>query len=660
MATSLALDRQSRVWTLAAAAACLLPLLLQLPPRLELGIGLTALAVAAASWRRPLHALVRLLLAAALVGAVLSLSHFAFGRDTGCALLAAMLALKPAETFHLRDARSLLGFALFAPFATFLLDQGPLSLLLGLVGAILALAALLRLAELESGDGRHPTSAWQRFTGVWKLAAIGLPLALAAFWLFPRLATPLWGVPERAMARPGLSDRMSPGEWIDLLNDDSTALRVQFFGATPPTSQMYWRGPVLWDFDGRTWTQPGWLRGVPGAAVRPTGTHWDYQLEIEPTDSRQLVALDLPAFAPEGTHLSLDYGLYARRPLSTLSRWRMRSAPPAAFEPQLKSILRHMALALPPGYNPRTIALAQRWRREAGGNDAAVVERAMAMIRSGFGYTLATPLLGRNSIDEFLFEQKAGYCEHFSSAFVVLMRAAGIPARVVTGYVGGYRNPLGGYWQVRRSDAHAWAEVWLQGRGWVRIDPTAAVSPERIYDTLADRAPGAQGLFGSWVPTPVFDASDWLRHGWNDFALGFDAARQRRLFSPFGVEDVSAAWLTGLFSGVSLLALLWMAWLTARAERERDPVLRAWHQLGGRYSRLGLGREPFETAARWAERVGIARPDLAAGLPQLSQRFNNWRYAGRQPGPEAGALVRAVRRHRPGTRTPDASIGDRR
>ena len=237
-----------------------------MPLRLALGIGLTAVVVAAASWRRPLHALVRLLLAAALVGAVLALSHFAFGRDTGCALLAAMLALKPAETFHLRDARSLLGFALFAPFATFLLDQGPLSLLLGLVGAILALAALLRLAELESGDGRHPTSAWQRFTGVWKLAVIGLPLALAAFWLFPRLATPLWGVPERAMARPGLSDRMSPGEWIDLLNDDSTALRVQFFGATPPTSQMYWRGPVLWNFDGRTWTQPGWLRGVPRCA----------------------------------------------------------------------------------------------------------------------------------------------------------------------------------------------------------------------------------------------------------------------------------------------------------------------------------------------------------------------------------------------------------
>ncbi|HEX2595151.1 MAG TPA: DUF3488 domain-containing protein, partial [Luteimonas sp.] len=224
------LDPQSRAWTLAAAGLCLLPLLLQLPALLGVGVGVTALLVAAVSWRRPLHAVVRVLLAVILAIVVLWLSHFAIGRDTGCALLAAMLAIKPAETFTLRDARSLLGFALFAPFATFLLDQGPLSLVLSLGGAALALAALLRLAELESGDSLQPLSAWQRFNVVWKLIAIGLPLALAAFWLFPRLATPLWGVPERTMARPGLSDRMSPGEWVDLLTDDTTVLRVQFFG----------------------------------------------------------------------------------------------------------------------------------------------------------------------------------------------------------------------------------------------------------------------------------------------------------------------------------------------------------------------------------------------------------------------------------------------
>jgi transglutaminase-like putative cysteine protease len=641
------LDPQSRGWSLAAAGACLLPLLLQLPPRLDIGIAIAAIATTGLAWRRPLPGWLRLLLAVAVVGVVLAMSRFAFGRDTGCALLAAMLAIKPAETFSLRDGRSLLGFALFAPFATFLLDQGPMSLALGLVATTLALAALLRLSELESGDGRHPLPAWRRYASVWRLIAIGLPLALATFWLFPRIATPLWGVPERAMARPGLSDRMSPGEWIDLLNDDSTALRVQFFGATPPTSQMYWRGPVLWNFDGRSWTQPGWLRGVPAAPVQSGRTRWDYELEVEPTDRRQLVALDLPTATPEGTRLSLDYGLYAPRPLSALTRWRMQSAPPRSFEPGLKRTLRQLALQLPPGYNPRTLALAQQWRREAGDDDAAIVQRALRMIRSDFAYTLATPLPGRDSVDEFLFDSKEGYCEHFSSAFVVLMRAAGIPARVVTGYVGGYRNPIGGYWQVQRSDAHAWAEVWLAGRGWVRFDPTAAVAPERIYDTLGDRASAAGGLLDA-LPgmLPIRNAGDWLRRGWNDLVLGFDATRQQHLLQSLGVPDIDSGRLVALFILAASVALLWMLWLTARAERERDPLLRAWHRLGARYARLGLGREPHEPAGPWAARVLAARPQSAA-LAALSARFAEWRYAHRDGGRPPRDLVRDLQSHRP-------------
>jgi len=643
---TIALDVQSRFWTLLAAGACLLPLLLQLPARLAFGIAAVAVLVAAATWRGgALPAWLRLLVALGLIGSVMTMSRFAFGRDTGCALLAAMLALKPIEMASVRDARSLLGFGLFAPFATFLLDQGPLPLLLGVLGATLALAALLRLSELESGDGRQPLAPWRRFATVWRLVAIGLPLALATFWLFPRLATPLWGVPERALARPGLSDRMSPGEWIDLLTDDTPALRATFVGQAPPTSQMYWRGPVLWNFDGRTWTQPTWFRNLPAARVVPSTRRYDYELEVEPTDRRQLVALELPSITPAGLQLSLDYGLFSEHPLSTTTTWRMQSAPPAAFEPSLKITLRQAALRLPEGYNPRTLALARQWRSEAGGDDAAIVERALRWIRSEFAYTLETPLLGRNSVDEFLFEQKAGFCEHYSSAFVVLMRAAGIPARVVTGYVGGYRNPFGGYWLVRRSDAHAWAEVWLAGRGWVRVDPTAAVAPERIFDTLADRAPGAfAGL------TPVFDAGDWLHRGWNDFVLGFDASRQRRLLRPLGMEDLDSNRLVTLFFCVAGLALGWMLWLTTRSEREHDPVLRAWRRLDARYRRLGLGREPHEPPLAWASRVAALRPQAVA-LNALSERFTAWRYARRQGGRDAareqGRLVGDLRAHRP-------------
>ena len=645
------LDAQSRLWTLSASAACLLPLLLQLPTSMAIAIASIGIAIAAMTWRRRLPGWLRLLLALALLGFVLANARFAFGRDTGCALLAAMLAIKPVELANLRDARSLLGFALFAPFSTFLLDQGPLSLLLGLLGATLVLAALLRLSDLESGDALHTRTPLRRVLSVGRLIAIGVPLALATFWLFPRIGSPLWGVPERALARPGLSDQMSPGEWIDFMSDDTPALRVKFFGRTPPTSQMYWRGPVLWNFDGRTWTQSQWLHGLPPAPVTHSPQTWDYEMTLEPTDRRQLVALELPVQAPDGAKLAIDYGLYAPRPLGTLTRWRMQSAAPTAFEPELKTLLRSLALRLPDGYNPRTVALARQWRRDAGSNDAAIVDRALQWIRSDFAYTLSTPLLGRNSVDEFLFEQKAGFCEHFSSAFVVLMRAAGIPARVVTGYVGGYRNPYGDYWIVRRSDAHAWAEVWLRGRGWVRVDPTAAVAPERIYDTIDDRTAGA---FGDRF-APVLDMGDWLRRGWDDFVLGFDAARQQRLLQPFGIDKLDSGSLIALFAAIGGLALGWMLWLTARSERERDPLLRAWHRLGARYARLGLDRAIHEPAGEWAARVAAARP--ASTLPTLSARFADWRYAhgdghtqgrhDREYQSRQHELIRDLRRHRP-------------
>jgi transglutaminase-like putative cysteine protease len=381
---------------------------------------------------------------------------------------------------------------------------------------------------------------------------------------------------------------------------------------------------------------------------------WDYQMEVESTDARQLVALDLPLNVPAGAYLDPDHSLQTSRPMTALSRWRMQSAPPARYETNLSLAVRRYALRLPEGFNPRTLALARQWRSEAGpAADGAIVDRALAWIRRDFAYTLETPLLGRHSVDEFLFDQKAGFCEHFSSSFVVLMRAAGIPARVVTGYTGGYRNPIGDYWLVRRSDAHAWAEVWLRGRGWTRVDPTAAVAPERIYDTLESGAL-ADGAFQGRT---LLDVTDWMRRGWNELVVAFDAQRQERLLSPLGIDRLDGRALTMLLVGAIVLGLLWMVWISRRSERERDPMLRAWHRLGRRYRRFGLEREAFEPASTWVSRVAAARPDLVADLPVLSQRFNDWRYAGGEPGGRsARALTKALRAHRP----PANSPGERR
>jgi transglutaminase-like putative cysteine protease len=636
------LSATARRWTLASGALALIPLLLQLPPLLASVFALVAVLTAVLSGARVLPGPVRLLLVLAMLAAVYWQMGARPGRDSGCALLAAMLALKSSELRSLRDARSLLGFALFAPFSAFLLDQGPLTMALAVLAALATLLTLQRLAQAE-GEAHSPALSGQ-LRGVGKLVALGLPLALAAFWLFPRLSEPLWGLPDRAVGKPGLSDHMEPSEWLDLMADDSTALRVSFFGPVPAPEQRYWRGPVMTRFDGRRWEQDRYADQRPPAAVTRAPTRWDYQIDYEPTDRRQLVALDLPLQAPTGSRLDGDYSLRSDRPLAALTRWHLQSSPVQSYNEPLSGWERRNALQLPEGLNPRTTALARQWRRDAGQDDAAIVARALEWIRSRFAYTLSTPAPGRDAVDEFLFDQQAGFCQHFSSSFVVLMRNAGIPARVVTGFAGGQRNPYGDYWVVRQMDAHAWAEVWLPQRGWVRVDPTAAVAPERIYDTLEDRLGGDAGitLEGRWLQ--LGQVGDFLRRGWNDLVLSFDATRQQQLLRPLGIDRLEPAQLIGIFTTFAVAALGWMAWLLARGERERDPLLRAWHRLGRRYARHGLARGPAETALDWAQRVHRERPDPA--LLSLSHRFVQARYAGAELDP---SLVRDLRRHRPST-----------
>lgn len=637
------LSAEARRWTLLSAALSLLPLLLLLPPLLGGVFAVVALITALLAGQRVLPGPVRLLLVLGMLAAIYWQMGARPGRDTGCALLAAMLALKSSELRTLRDARSLLGFALFAPFSAFLLDQGPTTMVLAVLAALSALTTLQRLAQAE-GEAPSPALGGQ-LRAVGRLVALGLPLALIAFWLFPRLGEPLWGLPDRAVGKPGLSDRMEPDRWLDLMADDTPAMRVTFNGEVPAPEQRYWRGPVLTRFDGRVWELDRQAQHAEPPQVIRGAPRWDYQIDYEPTDRRQLVALDLPLQAPAGARLDANYSLRSDAPLAALTRWRMQSSPAARYVQPLSEWQRRQLLALPPDLNPRTAALARQWRREAGSNDAAIVNRALDWVRSSFAYTLDTVPPGRNSVDEFLFDQQAGYCQHFSSSFVVLMRNAGIPARVVTGFAGGQRNLYGDYWVLRRMDAHAWAEVWLPQRGWVRVDPTAAVAPERIYDTLEDslNAGGADvTLEGRFVQ--LGQMTDYLRRGWNDLVLSFDATRQQQLLRPLGIDRLEPAQLAAIFIAFAGGALGWMAWVLARGERERDPLLRAWHRMGRRYARHGLAREPAETATDWVQRVHHQRPDPA--LLSLSQRFVQARYAGTTLDP---SLVRDLQRHRPST-----------
>lgn len=621
------LDRRGFLWCAVAVPAALLPMALVLQPWLVAALAaLWLVALAAGLRQRLLPIAVRLPLTLVVAALALAAYDFRFGRDTGAALLSTMLVLKLLELRRVRDARSVLGFALFATMSAFLLDQGPALLATAAIGCVVVLSALADVADRAAGTPlRQPVRT--RVLATLKMLALSLPLAAAGFFLFPRLASPLWGVPGKATeSRTGLTDEMAPGDIAALYVDDSPALRVRFEGAAPPRAAMYWRGPVLSQFDGRTWTRALYRDRANLESVEPRAATVRYTITQEPTDRRYVLALDVPVAAPEGVTMQRQRTLMVRRPLDRVTRFELESAVAYTLAERLPypNVDREHYTALPGQFNPRTRALVADWTADDP-DPNALVRRALDWFGREFRYTLEPQLLGRDSVDEFLFEQQAGYCEHFASAFTVMMRMGGVPARVVTGYQGGYFNPIGGHWVVRHSDAHAWSEVWLQGRGWVRVDPTSAVAPSRIES-------GLEGLQGRTADSawwaPLRNASDWMLRNWNDVVLGFDAARQRRLLQPFGVADADWRALGAAFALAAGVALLVTLTLVLRERGPRvDPLVLAYRRFLQRLARAGAARLPHEPPLAFAERAATLLPADAATLRALSRRYAQWRYA---------------------------------
>lgn len=626
-----------RRYCLLAAGASALPLWLLQPTGLQAVLAATAVLGFFLSRRLP--AVLRVLLTMMLGGLVLAAYGFGIGRDTGCAGLLAMLALKPFETFSTRDARSLLGFSLFAPFAAFLQDQGPLTLTLSIPAVLLTTMAMAMLLPAAT-----PPSLVRQLRQAGFAALVALPMALAGFWLFPRLASPLWGLPENSKAHLGLGDRMTPNEWLDVLVDDSPALRAHFLGKTPAREQMYWRGPTLIDFDGEAWIRNQELERRPPPALQALTPRVRYEVMLEPTERRDLVLLDLPLSAPENSTLDGDLSAIAFEPVNNLLRYVGTSSPQARYRLPLDSQTRAAALRLPAGLNPRTRALARQWRSE-NTDPLALTQRFEQWIRRDFSYSISAPPVGINATDDFLFETHVGFCQHFSSAFAVFMRAAGIPARVVTGYAGGHYNRLGDYWLVYRKDAHAWTEIWIDGRGWLRVDPTAAVAPDKILDTVDDLQ-AQQGLAG--FAGGMFDTSDFLRQTWNELVLGFNAARQKSLLQPLGIRQAEDWQLVLAFSIGAGLALALTLWLLLRQHRDdSDPLVRAWRRFVRELAGTGHAKLAYEPPLQYLGRLVALRPDLSPAVLSLGKHYADWRYAGLElADDERSELARRLRQFR--------------
>lgn len=644
------------LWLLGPMALVLAPHALHLPGWISLAwLAFAGVALYSIRYRRrPAGGLVKAALALAGTLGVLAEYGTLLGPRGGVALLAFLSGAKLLETHTARDRLGQLFVVAFLLVAHFLDAQ---SLLTAgyMVLALLGLLAGLIATQFERPDWRPILALAAR------ILVQALPLALLIFLLFPRMQGPLWGLPVQAAGASGLSDRMTPGDISRLILSDELAFRAQFFTGNPELRSLYWRGPVLWDFDGRTWlTQPA----LRGGAIQAEGhgSPARYAVTLEPQGTPWLPLLGLPQRLPDvdESRLGPDLQWQAKNPLTRRQRYEVEAYLDYRLEPALPPGSRTRALTLPASGNPRARALAESWSRTA--QPAGVVEAALELFRSeAFFYTLNPPLLGEDALDQFLFETRRGFCEHYAGAFVFLMRAAGVPARVVTGYQGGEWNALAGHWMVRGRDAHAWAEVWLEGRGWQRVDPTAAVAPSRVERGVAaalpagERPGGMIRLDGAWL-TPVRLGWDLINNQWNQWVLGYNQERQRQFLA--SLNPWLASWkgmVWGLALGGSVLVMLAaLALLPRLRETRQDPALNAWRRFQRKLTRAGVAPDPAEGPEDYARRARAARPDLKVAIRNIARLYLACRY-----GPEGAAalpeLLRAVREFRP-RRNPPATL----
>lgn len=632
------LERRSIDLVLLALAVALLPHMTHLP--LLVIVMFAALAAwrwtaAHRGWSLPGMPVRTLLTILALTGVFLSFGTV-FGRDAGAALLVIMLGLKLLEVRRHRDAVIVVFLGYFLTVTMVLFSQEFMTFALLAIALLLLTVALMELNHPSSSENRRLRPLMKRSA---ILLAQALPLMLIMFVLFPRLPAPLWNLPEDAWSgMTGLSDSMSPGSISALGQSDSVAFRVSFEGTPPAQEQLYWRGPVFWHTDGRKWSPDGREDSTPIAlespAFTPAGPSIAYTVTLEPHDRRWLFALEMPATAPEGSRHSADLLLLANRPLRQLTRYRVESHMDYRAM-RMTGGERVRALQLPDA-NPRARALGEQWRRQGGGSDA-IVQRALDHFGAEpFHYTLNPPLLpGRDPLDDFLFTTRRGFCEHYAAAFTVLMRAAGVPARVVTGYQGGELNPIGDYLIVRQRDAHAWAEIWIDDRGWVRVDPTAAVAPHRIErgsrESLLDERSGMRNSFERGILGGMWRQArfgwDTLNNRWNLWVLGYGPDNQNTLLSRFGLRSWFGMTLTMLAAvGVLLLAIAFA--LLFRRGPGGDPAARLYERFCAKLARRGIHRAPAEGPVEFAARARDQRPDLAAAIDSINRRYVAIRYGG--------------------------------
>ena len=605
--------------TLLLLFACMLVLA---PHTAHLPLWVTGIGIALLFWRgwitfrgnRLPSRWLLLPIAAASMGGVYLNFKTILGQDAGVSMLALLLIFKLLEMHARRDLFVVVFLGFFLMLANFFYSQSIATAVLMIAAVVVMLTAQLSFQY----TGAVPPLAKRLRSGA-LIVGLAIPLTIVLFVLFPRIQGPLWGMPSDANSgRSGLSDRMTPGNIAKLALSNEIAFRAKFSDPVPPNPKLYWRAIVLDQYDGRTWTRNPSLHNVTAPATLDTqGTPVHYQITQEPGSQPWLFALDMPQSAPQlndnPVRLTQDRQLLSRRPIDARVRYDVVSYPDYALQADASVEQLQNWLLLPSGYNPRTLQFADNLRRNIH-DDVARITAVLNFFRDknyNFSYTLEPPLLGRNSVDEFLFVTRAGFCEHYAGSFVVLMRAMGVPARVVTGYQGGEINPVDGFMTVRQSDAHAWAEVWIAQRGWVRVDPTAAVSPDRIQRSVAVASP-TEPVFGGLINFNTGQDSvlgklrfrwDAINNGWNQWVLNYTPERQKSLLRSLGFGNIGWQTMTLLMCAIGAVVMLVIAVPLLADRRKLDPVDAVYATLCKSMARRGYPRQEHEGPRAYARRL---------------------------------------------------------
>ena len=619
-----------------------------------LPLWLTALTAAILGWRffiarqnapLPRKWLLFLLAVTAIAGVLLQYKTV-FGRDAGVALLTLTVTLKLLEVKSEREVWLTVYLGYFLMLTHFLYSQSLFTAAYLLLVAWLFTTLLIAFSQPRA---RLPWSAQFKLSAKFLLQSV--PVMLVLFVLFPRISGPLWSLPSDATAaQSGLSDSMAPGMISQLVQSDSVAFRVEYVGNLPPATQRYFRVLVMDRFDGYTWrtSRVHPFVGTP----QGQGPASQYTLTLEPHNKPWLPVMDFadPASLPQGTQLNTDFSVTQKETVQQRKRYSVTSYSSLGNTLDTDADDLPRALSLPAAGNPRTRALASQLRRSSR-DDLDFINKTLTRFRNdAYVYTLRPPRLGSDSVDEFLFDTKRGFCEHYASSFTYLMRAGGVPSRIVTGYLSGEYNKLGNYLIMRQADAHAWSEVWLPQRGWVRVDPTAAVSPNRIEQGIANALPAGEAL-----PLFLRDPSPWLKqlrfswdafnNSWNQWVLGYDQERQVSFFARLGFgilswQDLAVYLLIGIGGVFGLLAAFT---LRSRAA-VRGKVERAYAVFCTRLARVGIARDPTEGPLDFATRANMLRPDLAPKIEAITRLYVALRYGVGSKAEWSGDFRQLVRR----------------